>query len=226
MNEEEKNAVEYLKTRLYGNEGCKYIDVAQEDLRTFINLVDRKEKDIEGWKKYCEEIEEEQTEMSNKNCELEFEVEKLQKENEELKQDRNNNYQMIALAQNEVLGYMQGYEDGKKLKRSAVACVVENQQYYIIKKEIEHYKEYIEKLQKENEELKNKLLDTLEGQKVIEEETPQYIKENFIPVQKVKDKIEEINKKILNAPKYDEKISVYRYQKQILQELIEESEEN
>lgn len=71
-----------MKTRLYGNEGCKYIDVSQEDLRIFINLVDRKEKDIEGWKKYCEEIEEEQTEMSNKNCELEFEIEKLQKENE------------------------------------------------------------------------------------------------------------------------------------------------
>lgn len=85
MNEEEKNAIEYLKTRLYGNEGCKYIDVAQEDLRIFINLVDRKEKDIEGWNKYCEEIEEERIEMSNKNCELEFEVEKLQKENEELK---------------------------------------------------------------------------------------------------------------------------------------------
>ena len=61
-------------------------------------------------------------------------IEKLQKENEELKQDRNNNYQMIALAQNEALGYMQGYEDGKKLKRSAVAILVENQQYYIIKK--------------------------------------------------------------------------------------------
>ncbi len=79
---------------------------------------------------------------------------RLLKENEELKQDRNNNYQMIALAQNEALGYMQGYEDGKKSKRSAVACVVENQQYYIIKKEIEHYKECIEKLQKENEKLK------------------------------------------------------------------------
>lgn len=76
------------------------------------------------------------------------------KENEELKRDRNNNYQMIALAQNEALGYIQGYEDGKKLKRSAVACVVENQQYYIIKKEIEHYKEYIGKLQKENEKYK------------------------------------------------------------------------
>ena len=80
MNEEEKKAIEYLKTRLHGNEGCKYIDVSQEDLRIFINLVDRKEKDSKGWKKYCEEIEEEQTEMSNKNCELEFEIEKLQKE--------------------------------------------------------------------------------------------------------------------------------------------------
>lgn len=80
MSEEEKKAIEYLKTRLHGNEGCKYIDVSQENLRIFINLVDRKEKDIEGWKKYCEEIEEEQTEMSNKNCELEFEIEKLQKE--------------------------------------------------------------------------------------------------------------------------------------------------
>ena len=79
---------------------------------------------------------------------------RLLKENEELKQDRNNNYQMIALAQNEMLGYMQGYEDGKKLKRSATACVVENQQYYIIRKEIEHYKEYIEKLQKLNEKYK------------------------------------------------------------------------
>jgi hypothetical protein len=49
----------------------------------------------------------------------------------------------------------------------------------------------VEKLQKENEELKNKLLDTLEGQKVIKEETPQYIKENYIPIQKIKDRISE-----------------------------------
>ena len=145
------------------------------------------------------------------------------KENEELKQDRNNNYQMIALAQNEVLGYMQGYEDGKKLKRNAVACVVENQEYYLIRKEIEHYKEHIVKLQKENEELKNKLLDTLEGQKVIKEETPQYIKENYISKEKVKDKIKEIGEKI----KYEEneKVVIYLHkQKNILQELIEESE--
>jgi hypothetical protein len=57
------------------------------------------------------------------------------------------------------------------------------------------YNENYFKLQKENEKLKNKLLDTLEGQKVIKEETPQYIKENYIPVEKIKDKIEELEQK-------------------------------
>ena len=82
------------------------------------------------------------------------------KENEELKQDRNNNYQMIALAQNEALGYMQGYEDGKKLKRSAVANIVENQQYYIIKKQIEKYETYIEQLRKKLGQ-KDKIIDLM-----------------------------------------------------------------
>ncbi len=80
------------------------------------------------------------------------------KENEELKQEKINNYRMIALAQNEALGYMQGYEDGKKLKTSAIASIVENQQYYIIREQIEKYKENIKKLQKENEELRGKVL--------------------------------------------------------------------
>ncbi len=148
-------------------------------------------------------------------------IEKLQKENEELKQDRNNNYQMIALAQNEMLGYIQGYKDGKKLKRSAVACVVENRQYYIIKKEIEHYKEYIEKLQKENEELKERIREhTL----LI---SPYYVKENFISVQKVKDKIEKLNKKekeelkgLKGQDRYFVK-QIYQYEKKSLQELLE-----
>ena len=66
------------------------------------------------------------------------------------------------------------------------------------------YNENYFKLQKENEKLKNKLLDTLEGQKVIKEETPQYIKENYIPIQKVKDKIEELNSRIEIYRKYVE----------------------
>ena len=53
---------------------------------------------------------------------------------------------------------------------------------------LKSYKGQFIRQEKENEKLKNKLLDTLEGKKVIEEETPQYIKENYIQ----KDKIEEI----------------------------------
>lgn len=101
----------------------------------------------------------------------------------------------------------------------------------------------IEKLQKENEELKNKLLDTLKGQKVIKEETPQYIKENYITVQIVKDNIEKEIKyhernilEIENitmlkskTAKEEAEIEFNKYTivvlKKILQKLIEEREE-
>lgn len=170
---------------------------------------------------------------------------KLQKENEELKQERYNNNQMIALAQNEVLGYMQGYEDGKKLKRSAVACVVENQQYYIIKKKIEQYNEKIEKLQKENEELKIKnnaikreseayaeemiRLDT-EKQDYFEkyryhlQQNESLTKEfsNVILVQKVKDKIRHYQELQDNyIKKYDEINEGLQAMINVLQELLE-----
>lgn len=46
MTEEEKNAIEYLKTRLYGNEGCRFIDVAQGDLRIFLDLVEKQDTEI------------------------------------------------------------------------------------------------------------------------------------------------------------------------------------
>ena len=85
MNEKEKNAIEYLKTRLYGNECCKYIDIAQEDLRIFVNLIEKTEKNINSWKKYSDEQEENVIEKNNNICNLEFQIEKLQKENEELK---------------------------------------------------------------------------------------------------------------------------------------------
>lgn len=210
----------------------------EEDIKNaehFIKSIktDKEYKEENGWHGYYNK---EIVELARILEHILLDYKRVLKENEELKQDRNNNYQMIALAQNEVLGYMQGYEDGKKLKRSAVACVVENQQYYIIKKEIEHYKEYIEKLQKENEELKNKLLDTLEGQKVIEEETTQYIKENYIPKQKVKDKIEELyqqdrnwseemSEPDSNFKNIDRNLKRIKNQIDVLQELIEESEE-
>ena len=122
-------------------------------------------KDIEGWKKYYEEIEEEQTEMSNKNCELEFEVEELQKENEELEEI---------------------YRSEKKMKN-----------------------EYIKLYQ-----------DLL-------------LKENVIPTQNVKDRIEELNRKIDKSidnskggldEEFIEKAGKLLAQKRILQELLESEE--
>ena len=77
-------------------------------------------------------------------------------------------------------------------------------------------------LQTENEKLKNKLLDTLEGQKVIKEEKPQYIKENFIPVEKVKNKIEHYQKLQHNyIEKYDEINEGLQAMISALQELLE-----
>lgn len=83
------------------------------------------------------------------------------------------------------------------------------------------YNENYFKLQKENEKLKNKLLDTLEGQKVIKEETPQYIKENYIPIQKIKDRISERQFELQQEYKDFEDDAILI----VLQELIEEREE-
>ena len=85
LSDEEKQAIEYLKSRLYGNEGCKIIDVAQSDLRIFLKLAANLQKDIESWKKYCNEQENDITLKNNKICDLEFKIEKQSKEIEEMK---------------------------------------------------------------------------------------------------------------------------------------------
>ncbi len=145
-------------------------------------------------------------------------IEKLQKENEELKQDRNNNYQMIALSQNEMLGYIQGYEDGKKLRKSAVASIVENQQYYILNKQIEKYKECIEKLQKENKELKNFTSSIFN----------ENIEKDFVPVQKIKDKIKEYKKMLLSCNRFSDVDRIKAINERILEleELLEGRKQN
>ena len=84
LSDEEKQTIDYLKARLYGNEGCKFIDVAQSDLRIFLKLVENLQKDIESWKKYCDEQENDITLKNNKICDLEFKIEKQSKEIEEI----------------------------------------------------------------------------------------------------------------------------------------------
>lgn len=121
----------------------KELQKENEQLRTEVNsLKEDNERYQETYKDVREELKE------------------LKKENKELLQEKINNQKIIALAQNEALGYMQAYEDGKKLKRSAVANIVENQQYYIIKKQIEKYKTDIEQLRKELGQ-KDKIIDLM-----------------------------------------------------------------
>ena len=93
---------------------------------------------------------------------------------------------------------------------------------------IEHILSDYKRVLKENEILKDKLLDTLEGQKVIKEETPQYIKENYIPIQKIKDKVEELND-VSNAKELEDTMDGKNYTitelvQYVLQELLESEE--
>jgi len=155
---------------------------------------------------------------------LEEDKEKLQKENEELKKDRKNNNEMIALAQNEILNYMSAYEEGKKHKMTAVAQVVENQQYYIVQKQMEKYEEHIKRLQKENEELK----ETYKSEKKMKNEYVKLyqdllLKENVITVQKIKDKIEEYKNmlKTCNKVKDIDRIKAINERILELEELLE-----
>ena len=113
LSDEEKQTIDYLKARLYGNEGCKFIDVAQSDLRIFLKLVENLQKDIESWKKYCNEQENDITLKNNKICDLEFKIEKQFKEIEELKEGfkiQEHNYQ-VAMEEIE-----QSWEDKTKAK--------------------------------------------------------------------------------------------------------------
>lgn len=160
-----KNAIEHIlsayKRALKENERYQKSDyeticLENNELREITDRIQSEYNDLlKDNFKLKDELETKRKEYQETYKDVREELKELRKDNEELKKDRNNNYQMIALAQNEALEYMQGYEDGKKLRRSAVANIIENQQYYIIKKQMEKYEEHIKRLQKENEELKD-----------------------------------------------------------------------
>lgn len=73
-------------------------------------------------------------------------------------------------------------------------------------------------------ELEDKLLDTIHGTKIIKKETPEYIKENYIPIQKISNKIEEL-KKQKEELKYKAKLGLIQRinaEIKLLEELLEE----
>lgn len=82
------------------------------------------------------------------------------------------------------------------------------------------YNENYFKLQKENEELKI-LEDDIQDKRIVYIDTPEF-KENYISKQKVKDKLEELNKEIKSCTEIDAIFKIK--QQQILQELLESEE--
>ena len=133
---------------------------------------------------------------------------KILKENEILKEEKEQAWEeWNSLEQGSYETELKLKEENRKLKAEMKDGVIAIKLYA---------------LQTENEKLKNKLLDTLEGQKVIKEEKPQYIKENFIPVEKVKNKIEHYQKLQHNyIEKYDEINEGLQAMISALQELLE-----
>ena len=108
-----------------------------------------------------------------------------EKQQKEIKENKEN----WILAQNEVLGYAQGYKDGKQHKQTATAMIVENRQYQIIEEEIKRYKIIIEKQQKEIQKLEaRKYMFNAETGEI----TQIPIDNNYINKNKIKEKIEEL----------------------------------
>ena len=93
-------------------------------------------------------------------------------------------------------------------------------------KSLEHILSDYKRVLKENEELKNKLsLKQFDINVVYNDylEKLNEYKENSIPKQKVKEKIEELDKKVKDYQCIENRINLY--QRKVLQELLKESEE-
>lgn len=190
------------------------------------------EEDI---KKLKESIIEEKYHIYNKDLKIIIErflsnYKRVLKENEELLQEKINNQKRIALAQNDMLNYQAGFEDGKNGRTSAVQSIIENQQYYIFQKQIEKYERHIKKLQKESEELKedrDKFKKAL-GKRItycneLEKDLFENCSNYVIPKQIVKDKIEEYKNmlKTCNKVKDIDRIKAINERILELQELLE-----
>lgn len=77
-----------------------------------------------------------------------------------------------------------------------------------------------EQKDKRIQELEAKLLDMIQGTEIINKETPEYVKENYIPIQVVKDKIKEI-KRLRDKCITTEGYNIANGEVVVLQELLE-----
>lgn len=161
----ENSAINEIDSNFFKNGGWEIVDLeipksiimSKENLSTAEQL----KVEIKENFRLKNQLENNRKEYQETYKDVREELKELKKENEELLQEKVDNQKIIVLAQNDMLNYQAGFEDGKNGRTSAVQSIIENQQYYIFQKQIEKYERHIEKLQKENEELtiSNKEID-------------------------------------------------------------------
>ena len=119
----------------------------------------------------------------------------------------------------EELGYITGYEDGKRHKQTAVAIKNENAQQELFQKEIARLKEIIDKQQKEIYRLQNIKRKDIEDL-INNEKENIYI--NYISKDKIREKIEESKEMITNEFVCETYKDRYEFLVKYLEELLEE----
>ncbi|MBR3002882.1 MAG: hypothetical protein IKF38_04920 [Clostridia bacterium] len=171
---------------------------------SFIHDVENLIKENKEWKKYAtEEVEEEITELNNKNCELEFKIEHLVQENKELKEEKILNEKILYFANNTICNYQEGYKAGLHKEITATEIVAEERERFIIGQEIKRLKNTIYELHNQ--------LDV--GNK--------RVKEDYIPKSKVKEIVELYDNTLQCTRKYNQDLADILCD---LEELLEEGE--
>lgn len=172
LSEEEKKAIEYLKARLYGNTGCKFIDVAQKDLRIFLYIVENQKKGLKQANTIIAEQDKEIIKKNNKICDLEFKIEKQQAELE-------NKNKVINLMAKGILNIDKeiGQENNRENKiKQTSDDLTEETRYYTPEGEI--YKTIIETYKcPKNYISKNKIRTLLHSYAIDDENLKKYLEE-------------------------------------------------
>ena len=139
-----------------GKEAIERLNEILKEYEEIVNIEDKTEREIE-MSLYMEDMP-----FAEIKTVLNL-ITNLQKENEDLQREKEENKLIIAMANNEMLGYNQGYSDGKNQNSNATEIIIKNRQAYMHKEEVEFYKRKIEFLKKENEE-KDKQIDLMSKQ--------------------------------------------------------------
>lgn len=198
------------------NDNDEDIQYYKKEIQSIKNIVNNYLKE----KARADKLEKEYSIMLSQLDEREINYKRVLKENERYKKS---DYETICLENNELREitdriqseYNDLLKDNFKLKNELETKRKEYQETY------KDVREELRELRKENEELHKEIdqMKSLDIYKLVEDwETGQ-----LIPIQKVKDKIEEIGEKI--EYEENEKVVIYLHkQKNILQELLESEE--